>query len=475
MGGRPRARSPSVAGTLSGELGWLHTGIGEARRGRGARAVARRHGRTLDDGARRRARDDRARRSGTASLVAEGVTAWPQRRPPLDWPRSRCPISGCPTPSRCCRRRSSPSGSNASARAMDAPRIHPPRRLGRPRAQRQPRLPQRLRPTLRGGGADRRALRRACRPRGQRVRGHGGRRAPPDAASSPSRTSACPASRATTPHRCPRSSRDEGISDDSRIGVVGWKTYATRDVIEVPAFLVDELRRATPRGLVENATDLLISPSDGLRVVNEVHQLAAFEWAACQTSAAVRRVLTGLRAGHDRTRLRSAPRVERRATLVSLHAHRRAARALGLLSPGRSADRARRSLHDRVRDLGCAQLPGRLPRRGCRRAAGRNQGLRRATRRALLRSGGRVVRRAAHRPGRGRAPAHRRPPPRRPVLRRAPEPGPPAAPRRVGQLAGVPRLPSRAALGHGAAVRHHPRHRHPVLHDEHRRRRRARR
>ena len=76
--------------------------------------------------------------------------------------------------------------------------------------------------------------------------------------------------------------------------------------MEVPAFLVDALRRATPGGLVENATDILIDTSDGLRVVNEVHQLAAFEWAACQTSAGVRRVLTGLRAGHDRTRLRCA-------------------------------------------------------------------------------------------------------------------------------------------------------------------------
>lgn len=90
---------------------------------------------------------------------------------------------------------------------------------------------------------------------------------------------------------------DEGIMPASRVGVVGWKTYATRDLMEAPAFLVDELRQATPRGLVENATDLLIDPADGLRVVNEVHQLAAFEWAACQTSDGVRRVLTGLEPG----------------------------------------------------------------------------------------------------------------------------------------------------------------------------------
>ena len=32
-----------------------------------------------------------------------------------------------------------------------------------------------------------------------------------------------------------------------------------------------------PTGVVENATDLLIDAADGLRVINEVEQLAAFE------------------------------------------------------------------------------------------------------------------------------------------------------------------------------------------------------
>jgi hypothetical protein len=90
----------------------------------------------------------------------------------------------------------------------------------------------------------------------------------------------------------------EGITAGTRVGVVGWKTYAQRDLIEAPAFLVDELRRATgSTGLVENATDLLIDAADGLRVVNEVEQLAAFEWAACQTSGGVRNLLGHLRPG----------------------------------------------------------------------------------------------------------------------------------------------------------------------------------
>jgi hypothetical protein len=91
---------------------------------------------------------------------------------------------------------------------------------------------------------------------------------------------------------------DEGVGAGGRVGVVGWKTYADRATIEAPAFIVDEFRRLTgPSGAVENATDLLIDPADGLRVINEVEQLAVFEYAACQTSHGVRQLLFGLRPG----------------------------------------------------------------------------------------------------------------------------------------------------------------------------------
>ena len=91
---------------------------------------------------------------------------------------------------------------------------------------------------------------------------------------------------------------NEGVDPGSRVGVVGWKTYAAPDMVDVPAYLVDELRRAVgAAGAVENATGLLIDPGDGLRVINEVEQLAAFEHAACQTSQGVRDLLFGLRPG----------------------------------------------------------------------------------------------------------------------------------------------------------------------------------
>jgi hypothetical protein len=50
-------------------------------------------------------------------------------------------------------------------------------------------------------------------------------------------------------------------------------------------------------GLIENANDLLIDAADGLRVINEVEQLAAMEAAACTTSSGVLSLIRGLRPG----------------------------------------------------------------------------------------------------------------------------------------------------------------------------------
>jgi hypothetical protein len=100
---------------------------------------------------------------------------------------------------------------------------------------------------------------------------------------------------------------DEGVGRATRVGVLGWKTYASRSTIEVPAFLVDALRALVgPDGLVENANDLLIDAADGLRVINEPEQLAAFEHAACQTSNGIRGLLAGIQPGmteHEAARL----------------------------------------------------------------------------------------------------------------------------------------------------------------------------
>ena len=127
---------------------------------------------------------------------------------------------------------------------------------------------------------------------------------------------------------------DEGIAPGRRVGVVGWKTYASREMSDAPAFLVDELRRiAGPSGAVENATGLLIDAGDGLRVTSEVEQLAYFEWASCQTSHGVRNLVFGLRPGISE--LEAARLLEWNGTPLSCHLMLTAGpRArFGLLSP----------------------------------------------------------------------------------------------------------------------------------------------
>jgi hypothetical protein len=128
---------------------------------------------------------------------------------------------------------------------------------------------------------------------------------------------------------------DEGIQDRGRVGVIGWKTYDARDVMEVPSFLVDELRRTVgTSGVVENATDLLISSVDGLKTVNEPEQIAAFEWAACQTSDGVRRVIAGVQPGM--TERECARLLAWNGAPLSCHLMLTAGERakLGLLSPG---------------------------------------------------------------------------------------------------------------------------------------------
>jgi Creatinase/Prolidase N-terminal domain len=128
---------------------------------------------------------------------------------------------------------------------------------------------------------------------------------------------------------------DEGVHRGSHIGMIGWKSYSDRELMEVPAFLVDVVRRLTgPTGTVENANDLLIGAGDGLRVINEVEQLAAIEYAACQTSNGVRQLLLGLEPGM--TEQEAVRLLEWNGMPLSCHLMLTAGprASLGLLSPG---------------------------------------------------------------------------------------------------------------------------------------------
>jgi hypothetical protein len=116
---------------------------------------------------------------------------------------------------------------------------------------------------------------------------------------------------------------------------VGWKGLDGAHRIDAPAFVVDDLRTRTGSAeLVVNATGMLIDAADGMRVINEVEQLAYFEYAACQTSSGVRDLLFGLEPGmteQEAVRLLSWNGAPLSCHLM-LTAGDRA--RLGLLSPG---------------------------------------------------------------------------------------------------------------------------------------------
>ena len=86
-----------------------------------------------------------------------------------------------------------------------------------------------------------------------------------------------------------------------RVGVAGWKYFGPaeaarpEDWIEAPAFIVDELRALG--GQPVNASALFTEPGRGLRLINDVDQLACFEFAAAHGSESMRRLLDGVRPG----------------------------------------------------------------------------------------------------------------------------------------------------------------------------------
>jgi len=91
---------------------------------------------------------------------------------------------------------------------------------------------------------------------------------------------------------------EEGIGKGSKVGIAGWKYYTSQETpspeywIEAPSFIVDTLREIiVAKNNVVNVTDLFMNPIDGLRIINEVDQLAAFEFASCHTSQGLRNVM----------------------------------------------------------------------------------------------------------------------------------------------------------------------------------------
>lgn len=102
---------------------------------------------------------------------------------------------------------------------------------------------------------------------------------------------------------------EEGLQPGVRVGCIGMKTYSpglisskeapqAADLVDLPAFLVDLLRKAVgEQGAIINSTGLLMDVDDGLRIINEPEQIRLFEYAACITSAGIMSLLEAVRPG----------------------------------------------------------------------------------------------------------------------------------------------------------------------------------
>jgi len=92
-----------------------------------------------------------------------------------------------------------------------------------------------------------------------------------------------------------------GNTEGKRVGIAGWKYFipietSTPDSwLEVPAYLVDTLRAMGCA--VRNAGQIFMEPGHGLRVVNDVDQLASFEFAATYGSQGLRDMLFNIQPG----------------------------------------------------------------------------------------------------------------------------------------------------------------------------------
>jgi hypothetical protein len=163
-----------------------------------------------------------------------------------------------------------------------------------------------------------------------------------------------------------------GLKPQHRVGVVGWKYFERTETDQpeqwhdVPAFIVDTFRELVDdRRNVVNAAALFMHPGGGLRTLNCVDQLAAFEFAACHTSDAVRRVLFAIQPGM--TELEAVARMRLNGLPLNCHVMLSAGSTTRMLlrSPSLRPIQHGESFFVAHGFARCAQRQSRLRRRGC--------------------------------------------------------------------------------------------------------------
>ena len=393
-------------GHASGELGWVHVGLGDADS-----AEVRVRWPDGEVGPWQEVDRERVRHDPTRDGEPTAWTPVRERRRRDDRrparPRSTSPSSACPRSCPRSRRDSTPTGSNASrARAArkgyDRLVVYADREHSANLAYLTGFDP-RFEEAMLVVGADR----RAGRPGGQRVLRHGRRGAAPDApAPVPGLQPAEPAARPLAHahrdpgrrgHRRREPGRRDRLEDVRRPRHDRGARLPRRRAPPHDAAGVGRERRPPADRRRRRPARASTRSSSSPRSRRGVPDLEG-----------VRRLLHGLRPGMREARCRRAARVERHAALLPPDALERRPRDARPAQPERPADRARRPVHGRVRDLGGAELPRGVRRRGRGRAPGGDPRLRRPAGRPLLRGDRGVVRGPPDRPDRRSAARDRR-------------------------------------------------------------------
>lgn len=96
---------------------------------------------------------------------------------------------------------------------------------------------------------------------------------------------------------------DFGIKKDLKVGCAYYKYFADKNAriihqqLEIPAYLADLLRKITFSENVQNANDIFMNASTGLRNHCSLNELAQFEWASVRTSESIKNMLRELEPG----------------------------------------------------------------------------------------------------------------------------------------------------------------------------------
>ncbi|MEE0691493.1 MAG: M24 family metallopeptidase [Lachnospiraceae bacterium] len=97
------------------------------------------------------------------------------------------------------------------------------------------------------------------------------------------------------------------IKKGMKVGIVGWKLFTgnteAKRIFDVPSYIVESLKNVVGKENMENATDLFISPAEGIRIINDVHTIAQMEHGAAQASRRVAEMLEALEPGKTEEQL----------------------------------------------------------------------------------------------------------------------------------------------------------------------------